>query len=505
MKQKKWLYLFISFLFCLIFGGTVLADQKEHSLQFFYENVCASCHEDEKFYDLFNRCITPEEKAGITYEIRTYNTFLESDGAAYEEILQEAGKTRGEVTLPVLVIDGQWLSGYDKIEAELHKILLEGKIVEESAEVVETEKTTAEQKAEIVIEAGDQEKAVLLFSTYACKDCEAVKEYLAGLGRERDFVLKEYSIAEGTHVQLFKEVLKLFGEDPEKGKVPSVFVGETALIGKEEILAKLKEVLDTEESRCGVLKEKLSGLAGEKERVEAASLATIFGAGLLSGFNPCSISMLLMLFSILLTSQASVLKNGAIYLAAKYLTYLGIGAAICFAASLVDQQFLDRFGNGIDFVMAGLFLAVAVMNFLDFLNVRRDDYGKIRMQLPAGLRRWNHQLLKRAEHLEGAVLGFVVLGLGAAVSLGEFFCTGQIYMASIVYLLRNAREQILPIMGTLLVYVTAMSIPAMAILFVIHKTKGTGRVSDFMLKHMGAIKLLNSVLFVLYACYFLFF
>ena len=38
---------------------------------------------------------------------------------------------------------------------------------------------------------------------------------------------------------------------------------------------------------------------------------------------------------------------------------------------------------------------------------------------------------------------------------------------------------------------------------VIARTKGTGRVSDFMLKHMGAIKLLNCLLFLFYAVYFL--
>ena len=115
----------------------------------------------------------------------------------------------------------------------------------------------------------------------------------------------------------------------------------------------------------------------------------------------------------------------------------------------------------------------------------------------------NHQMLKKASHMEGAFLGILILGLGIAVSLGEFFCTGQIYMASILYLLRNAREQWLSLLGTLMVYVTAMSIPAVVILAVIARTKGTGRVSDFMLKHMGAIKLLNCLLFLFYAAYFL--
>lgn len=235
----------------------------------------------------------------------------------------------------------------------------------------------------------------------------------------------------------------------------------------------------------------------------AASLATLFGAGLLAGFNPCSISMLLMLFSILITTKASVLKNGILYLIGKYMTYLGLGLGICFAASRVDQNLLGRFGQILNGILVLLFLFVAVMNFVDFLNVRKAEYGKVRMQLPKKLRHLNHQMLKKASHMEGAFLGILILGLGIAVSLGEFFCTGQIYMASILYLLRNAREQWLSLLGTLMVYVTAMSIPAVVILAVIARTKGTGRVSDFMLKHMGAIKLLNGLLFLFYAAYFL--
>lgn len=73
------------------------------------------------------------------------------------------------------------------------------------------------------------------------------------------------------------------------------------------------------------------------------------------------------------------------------------------------------------------------MNFLDFLSVRKSEYGKVRMQLPKKLRHLNHQMLKKASHMEGAFLGILILGLGIAVSLGEFFCTGQIYMASILY------------------------------------------------------------------------
>jgi hypothetical protein len=213
--------------------------------------------------------------------------------------------------------------------------------------------------------------------------------------------------------------------------------------------------------------------------------------------------MLLMLFSILLTGQASVLKNGFLYLGGKYITYFGIGLVFYLAASQIDQQLLNHFGTVTGMVIAVLFLAAAVLNFLDFRNVRKQEYGKIRMQLPVKLRHFNHKLLKHAAHMEGMFLSLLVLGLGIAISIGEFFCSGQIYMASLLYLARNGTVQLLQLIGTLMVYVTAMSIPAAVILIVIYKTKKTERVSEFMLEHMAAIKLLNTILFLAYAIYFI--
>ena len=69
---------------------------KEHILQFFFENVCASCHEEDEFYQLFNRCISKEEKQKLTYEIRTYNVFQETDMQAYEKALAENGRNKAD-------------------------------------------------------------------------------------------------------------------------------------------------------------------------------------------------------------------------------------------------------------------------------------------------------------------------------------------------------------------------------------------------------------------------
>ena len=496
---------------------------KEHSLQFFFENVCASCHEEDEFYKLFNRCITYEEKQKLSYEIRTYNVFQSADMQTYEELLLKYGRSKAEMELPVLLADGQWISGYENIEKELQGILLG-----DAAEVPQTKADEAGSsktdtignlavdehantqlnsvqeilQSEIWETQSEEESGILFFDTYSCTDCKEAGEYLEELRSKLEFEQIEINVSEENNLALFKELLQTAGRSDREGKVPAVFVGDQILLGKEEIEENLEELLSSGQATLGGLKNSLMNVKGAEE-LQAASIPVMFGAGLLAGFNPCAISMLLMLFSILITGHASVLKNGILYLIGKYVTYLGIGILFCVAASQIDQQFFDDFGKITGIAVTILFLIVAVLNFGDYLNVRKMEYGKVRMQLPAKMRHFNHALLKRAQNAEGIFLSLLVLGLGIAISIGEFFCTGQIYMASILYLLKSAKEQLASLVFTLLVYVTAMSIPSVCILFVIYKTKKTQRVSEFMLEHMAAVKLLNAALFAGYAVWFI--
>ena len=96
----------------------------------------------------------------------------------------------------------------------------------------------------------------------------------------------------------------------------------------------------------------------------------------------------------------------------------------------------------------------------------------------------------------------MILALGVVISFGEFFCTGQIYMASITYMLK---DQVKAAIFPFLVYTTAMSIPAVIMILLIQRTRNTEAVSDFMFRHLGAIKVFNAALFIIFAIYFLVF
>ena len=282
---------------------------------------------------------------------------------------------------------------------------------------------------------------------------------------------------------------------------------------KEEETAEAKEESEAEEenrqlweekenqgliSNIGRVREQLSETEGEKA-AGGQNLLTLAGAGLLAGLNPCSVSMLLMLLSMIVSEKASVWKNGLLYLAGKYTAYVTIGLIIYVSAASLDGLILQDAGNILNKILVLLFGTAGILYLADAVRVFRQEYGKIRTQLPAGLRKWNHGLIRRVGNYSGMLKPLLILGLGMAISVGEFFCTGQIYMASITYLLK---DQVSMVWISFLVYVTAMSLPAFLMLLIIQRTRNTELISEFMLRHMGAVKIFYALLFLGYALYF---
>ena len=343
--------------------------------------------------------------------------------------------------------------------------------------------------------------AVVLFSTNNCEDCQSVKNWFAS--QELSVQLIEYNIIEDDCLRELKAVFTQYDVPEEKQKVPAVFFGEKYLIGKDDIPT-IGQIMDQDKTENDVLLNMMKDAERirKDDRTEGMSTWTLAVAGLLAGFNPCSISMLLMLMSLLLSEKASIWKNGLLYLVGKYAAYLSIGFVIFATASQISDQTMEKVGSIMNFIMGILFIVASVLYIIDAVRVYRQDYGKIKMQLPVGLRRMNHNLIKKVSSVNGLMQSLMILALGVVISFGEFFCTGQIYMASITYLLKDqVKAAIIPFF----VYTTAMSIPAVIMILLIQRTRNTDAVSDFMFRHLGLIKIFNAGLFALFAVYFLLF
>ncbi len=518
-----------------IFSGLCLNAQEaeEEKIEFFYENVCASCEGDADFFRLYEECLTREERTVLQGKVFTYNVFLDSCREHYEERRESLGIPSG-TQLPVLAAGERWVSGLEQMEELLHEAAaaaesgedLAGDPYEESASDLwipdvsgsarteTSEEEAADQEEELSqtlsfvsrVEEDlqkEEEPVVILFTTQSCEDCERAEDQLFRQQKDSGGRVLVYNIIRDPAVDFLKAMFRTYGVEEQKQKVPALFYGDQAATGAEAI-EKLTEheLWGAEGNRQLLSCVRQAGEALQEKESDGGrqGLLTLAGAGLLAGMNPCSISMLLMLLSMIVAEKASVWRNGLLYLCGKYAAYFSIGLIIYVSASGLDEAFLQNTGQILNRILVLLFVLAGILYLADAVRVFKQDYGRIRTQLPGRMRRWNHGLIRKAGSYRGILQPLLIIGLGMAISVGEFFCTGQIYMASITYLLK---EQVGGVWLYFLVYVTAMSFPALVMLMIIQRTRNTEHISEFMLRHLGAVKIFNGLLFLAFAVYFL--
>ncbi len=525
------LFLVLAGMLSLVFGFRAQGAEPEQ-IEYYYENVCASCDGTEDFYSMLQERLSKEEQKALQGKTAAYNVFLDSCREQYEERVRKLGIPEG-TSLPVLIVGDRWVSGLEQMEELLreaagkaadHSGPAEGGLPGEeqqadgSGEKKESKNSDLQRVGEhaadqkeadlakcMETELESQEPALLLFTTESCEDCEKVKEWLAEQKELTGGRVLEYNIVKEPCLNILKGMFREYGLGEQDQKVPALFYGNGAATGAEAIFRLDGESLWEEGGNQKLLSSIRTVKQQLPEEEEAAAggqnLLTLAGAGLLAGLNPCSISMFLMLLSMVVAEKASVWKNGLLYLTGKYAAYVTIGMAIYTSAANLDGLILQDAGNILNGILVLLFGAAGILYLADAVRVFRQEYGKIRTQLPAGLRKWNHGLIRRVGNYSGILKPLLILGLGMAISVGEFFCTGQIYMASITYLLK---DQVAIVWVYFLVYVTAMSLPAFLMLIIIQRTRNTELISEFMLRHMGAVKIFNALLFLGYAVYFVF-
>lgn len=88
-------------------------------------------------------------------------------------------------------------------------------------------------------------------------------------------------------------------------------------------------------------------------------------------------------------------KTGCAYLAESYSIFCdGNGLYKLFMA--IGQDIFLSISNVLTWIFAAVFFILAILYLIDFVNVKRKQYGKIRMQLPTALRKWNHERIEKA-------------------------------------------------------------------------------------------------------------
>lgn len=489
MSHKKWVFILLTLIISLFFTQSAWAAQggAEITVYYFYENPCASCNEEGKFDDKFDSTVG-NEKQGVELQVLCFNTFHTADEDKFKSTCDKLNIPKEKRIIPMVIINGTVLSGQAEIDSSLGTAF------------------SAEKRKALEHAAATDPYASrpVYFYISPCDECAAVKDFLANMPKtfmvdyndrqlESALYIDSYNISEPQNLELIKNYFKIYNVPDSKQKVPIIFLRDGYLSGKEEITNGLQTAIKG--GRCMDIT-RLSGEATLKPYEWPAILLT----GLVNGFNPCSISMLLFLIALLLARKASVLKLGMLFIVGKFIAYMALGTLLFSMLAAIENNVVRDLTAVVKYILIAVVLVVAAINISDFFAAKNENYNKVRLQLPVGLRKLNHKWLNGVKAVaNGPMLPLLALALGMAISVGEFLCTGQIYLATIIYLLKRSTELSLQTLTAFLVYVFAMLVPLAAITLAIHKGKELFDVSELARKNMPLIKLISAVVFIAFA------
>ncbi len=354
-----------------------------------------------------------------------------------------------------------------------------------------------------------EENKVFLYYFYSnvCEKCHEVDDkidfYSENLSRDfPDYriIFVSYDIADKNNIELMYYFCREYSVPEQLREVPILFTGNRYYVNDNDITMGLEETVNM--LKQGTVPIPLCSPddfinKGEvNEAYDKMKVFNVFMVGLVNGLNPCSLSMILFLVSLLLAKQEiNILKTGMAFIAGKFFAYILLGTILFRVFTEID---FTEYKMVIKIFMA-LFIAIlSYLNIRDYINAKRENYGEIKNQLPSWMRKWNHNIIQRVSGINGqlTLIGLSAV-LGAVVSVGEFLCTGQVYLATILYMVQSQSSLTMPALSRLVIYSFAFVIPGSIIIVFISRTRRILEMSEFIRRHMPVIKLLTAIILII--------
>lgn len=244
-------------------------------------------------------------------------------------------------------------------------------------------------------------------------------------------------------IGIMTNYLRLAGYQEQLGcnrdaDVSMVVNGQVLLNGLSEIRSRLFETIDRALSgELNAVPAVPATMANLQARARRFTLPGVMVAGLVDGLNPCAIATLVFFISLLAMFKISgrqLLLAGGAFCAASFLTYYAIGLGLLRVLHLAAG--FGPLRTAIDLGMTLMLLALAALSFRDAWRYRHGgDPNRLSLRLPRPIVRATHAVIRRGLRDRNLILGGA--GIGAAVTALESICTGQVYVPTLVLVMRG--------------------------------------------------------------------
>ncbi len=480
--------IYVAFLFC---SDTVFAGERDIvKIIYFYMNACGTCDPEAEFREMFNETVG-SEKDSVKYEFEMYNTFNTYGMEKYSEYIKQNDLSEKEYYPPMVIIGESLFMGENEIKAHI-----------KDAFIKERDK---------IFQSLPRKKTVInYFYVSPCEACEKVNKLFESMPKSfmidyngetviTEIEIIKHNVSEFQSLELANKYFRKYNVPVEEQETPIVFIGDTYLSGEERIQLYLSDVIKSGKGidDYGINVE--PGPKGEDIGLSGYEVLGVFLTGLVNGLNPCSLSMLLFFLSMLMLKKVNLLKTCFSFILGKLVAYFLLGTLFFNIFLYIDQSFFSTFNLVIKTIIIIIVSVIIVINISDFIFAKNEKYDKIRLQLPAGLRKLNHEWIKRFTNVQNLrFLPLISFCLGIIISAGEFLCTGQVYLATIIYVMKNSASFNIQAALYFILYVFALVLPLVIILLVIYKGHELFDVSEFIRSKYHLIKLFNIIVFTVF-------
>ncbi len=453
---------FICVLALIISTSRASSEEARQKMIYFFENYCETCHPEEEFRDTFHALTGHSVDE---YDYVWYNVRFQANRELFDEAAGKHGITPENRHLPMVIVGDRVYTGSARLESEMPFDFLENESMDSVIWLLYSPACDGCTKAEATIDALP----------------ESVTIRRGAVELESKTIVHRVNIYE--EPSLARALYQRYAVPEDMQTTPIVFIGEDYLRGADAIGERLIFKLRAGRAIGTPLVSSESAAP-----YSSFSLAGTAAAGLIAGFNPCALSMLLLFISLILTAKTNALRYVALFLTAKLTTYILAGTVFLSVFNALNLSWLPVCSKIVLTLIGGVLIA---LNVLDAHSARQERYGSIKNQLPQTIRRFLNDRIHRTAASGRRLTSASVALLGIIVAGGEFLCSGQLYLASLTASLSSGTAYIHQFV-LLIVFCLAFLFPSIGITVILFRSKSIFAVSNKLLTHMPLIKLLTS-------------
>lgn len=427
-----------------------------------------------------------------------------------EEFLQTAPDSRD---LPVVIIGDKVLAGEEDTTADLRNLVLAGlegePILLPLIEGVDLDQliTSTPQPEEVPIEACSIENPencvadlpiyIAYFYQTGCKECARSETDLAYLqDKYPQIIIEEFNIYDEAGLANW---MAERADRVEDLGTPSIFIGDHAWIGEEEIRPQtiepvLETLLETGSPRFWNEYNPVQGGQTLMERFKELGWIAVLLAGLVDGLNPCAFATIIFFVSYLTLSGhkgKQILLTGASFTVGVFLAYLLVGLGFYKVLDLISEymNILSKIVYGLTALFC---LVLAILSIRDYYKTRHGDLDDMSLKLPESLRKRINSTVREGRKSSSYYLSAFFVGL--VVSILELACTGQIYLPVIISM--STMPELRGRAVLFLVLYNLMFIVPLIVVFILAYFGTTSKqFTEFLKRNAAAVKIGMAVVF----------